>query len=263
MGETTGISWTHHSFNPWIGCSEISEGCAFCYAKKLATGKMGLKVWGRRKPRHVTKTWDQPPRWNRQAIAAGERRRVFCASMADVFEDREDLLEPRARLWKLIQSTPALDWLLLTKRAENLQRMVPWGAHGDPWPNVWLGVSAENQARWQQRVPLLSSTPAAVRFVSYEPAIGPLHIFDVSHRAIDWIICGGESGPKRRPFDKDWARRVRDDCDKVGIAFFYKQEGGARPEGNTPPLLDGRVHHEFPLTGGDQRASSPSISQED
>lgn len=248
MGEKTGISWTHHSFNPWIGCSEISEGCAFCYAKKLATGKMGLQVWGRRKPRHVTSPayWKQPYRWNREAAAAGERHRVFCASMADVFEDREDLVAPRDRLWRLIRDTPNLDWLLLSKRPENFLRLLPWGPYDDAWPNVWLGVSAENQARWAQRVPLLSSAPAAVRFVSYEPAIGPLNIFGASHRAVDWIICGGESGPRRRPFDTAWARQVRDDCQSVGIAFFYKQEGGPRPEGKTSPLLDGRVYHDYP-----------------
>jgi protein gp37 len=247
MGENTGISWTHHSFNPWIGCVKVSPGCQFCYAEKLATGKMGLRVWGKDAARHLTKTtWSQIGKWHRDALQAGERRRVFVASMADVFEDRPDLEEPRRQLWDAIRATPGLDWLILTKRPENFARLLPkdWG-HG--FPNVWLGVSAENQHYYQRRVPLLSKTPARIRFVSYEPAIGPINIFDVEQRAIDWIIVGGESGPERRPFNKDWARKVRDDCAKVGIAFFYKQEGGPRPEGKTPPLLDGRIHHDYPL----------------
>lgn len=245
MGETQ-ISWTHYSFNPWIGCVKVSEGCLHCYAETLATGKMGLQVWGPKADRYVTKTtWKQPVKWNKEAVQAGERRRVFCASMADVFEKHPALEEPRQRLWKLIEETPMLDWLLLTKRPENIVDMLP--ARWAPFaPNVWLGVSAENQRRWNERVPILASIPAAVRFVSYEPALGPLNIRETGYQQPDWLIAGGESGPDRRPFDEDWARRVRDDCQTASIAFFYKQKGGLRPEGKVPPLLDGRIHHEYP-----------------
>lgn len=260
MGENTGISWCHHSFNPWIGCAKISEGCKMCYAEKLATGKMGLQVWGPDAPRRITsqENWRKPLRWNREAQAAGERRRVFCASMADVFEDRPDLIEPRQRLWQLVPDTSNLDWLLLTKRPENVFQLTPeaWWANNPH--NVWLGFSAENQSRLEDRLARAQAWRElgwnGIILISYEPALAPISLSDAYRavgwdgpgRLIDWVIVGGESGPGRRPFDEDWARRVRDECRSAGIAFFYKQKGGPRPEGKMPPVLDGRVYHEFP-----------------
>jgi protein gp37 len=247
MGESTTITWTHHSWNPWWGCVKVSEGCKHCYAESFSK-RTGLSIWGPESARRFfgDKHWAEPLKWNRAAMKAGERRRVFCASMADVFEDRHDLVEPRRRLFELIRATPNLDWLLLTKRPENFEHLLPldWGAG---YPNVWLGVSAENQARWNQRVTILARTPAVINFVSYEPALEAVNPRATWPLTPDWVICGGESGTQRRPWDDDWARQMRDACRELGIAFFYKQPG-ARFPATTAPLLDGQTHHEYPTT---------------
>lgn len=175
MTQNSKIEWTHHTFNPWWGCTRVSPGCEHCYAETFAK-RTGLG-WGPRAPRRFfgEKHWSEPLRWNAAAVRAGERRRVFCASMADVFEDRPDIPELaawRTRLWWLIDETPALDWLLLTKRPENWSRMVPPGWLESPRPNVWAMTTAEDQERADQRIPELLKIPAAVRGVSYEPALG-------------------------------------------------------------------------------------------
>lgn len=200
MGESTSIAWCDHTFNPWWGCTRVSPGCAHCYAEAFAK-RTGLG-WGPRAERRFfgEKHWAEPLKWNRKAAADGVRRRVFCASMADVFEDRPELVEPRVQLWRLIRACPDLDWLLLTKRPENFSAMLPWtdcwsdvckagavdgitcppdecdlelgGVRADPWPNVWLLVTAEDQLRANERIPILLKTPAVVRGVSYEPALG-------------------------------------------------------------------------------------------
>ena len=243
MGENSKIEWTHHTFNPWIGCVKVSPGCQHCYAE-AQNKRWGKDLWGVDKPRQITSAayWHQPLEWNDKAEVDGERRRVFCASMADVFEDREDLIEPRARLWNLIAATPALDWLLLTKRPENLLRMVPWMASdGMPWPNVWLGTSCEDQRRADERIPHLLSVPAVVRFLSCEPLLGPVTLRDewrmprfadddprslrADGRGVDWVIAGGESGHGARPMHPGWARSLRDQCEEFGVSFFFKQWG--------------------------------------
>jgi protein gp37 len=146
VAEKTRISWTHHTFNPWRGCAKVSPGCAHCYAEAMAARSPAvLGEWGPGAARVVAAEgyWRQPYKWDREACEAGERRRVFCASLADVFEGRPDLAAPRERLWGLVRATPYLDWLLLSKRPENLGAMMP---HGD-WPNVWLGTSVEDRRR--------------------------------------------------------------------------------------------------------------------
>jgi protein gp37 len=146
--------------------------------------------------------------------------------MADVFEVRAELNEWRERLWPLIENTPSLDWLLLTKRPQNIQRMAPWKRQ---WPkNVWLGTTAENQKHAEIRVPLLLDVPARVHFISAEPLLGPLSIAKWS--GIDWVIAGGESGPHSRPTDPEWFRDLRDECDAGKIAFHFKQWGHWAPE---------------------------------
>lgn len=208
MGANTKIEWADHTFNPWIGCSEVSEACDHCYAKKLATRmRDGTNLWGPEGERRVTSAayWAKPLRWAAEASAAGQRQRVFCASLADVFEDRPDLVEPRQRLWRLILDTPELDWLLLTKRPENVCRMVPiawltWdedrARHGEvprraEWPaHVWLGTTVENQERAAERIPHLLRAPAPVHFISAEPLLEPL---DVSR----WILGGPSVATKR------------------------------------------------------------------
>lgn len=255
MGETR-ISWCDYSWNPWIGCVKVSEGCRNCYAEEFSARRIApmvprgptdppVNLWGPGSTRYRPKTtWREPVKWNRKAQEQGVRRRVFCASLADVFEDHPSVTGWRHELWTLIRATPHLDWLLLTKRPENIRPMLPmdWGAG---YPNVWLGVSAENQRRYNERVPHLLAVPAPVHFVSYEPALGPVDPNSLFPHVPDWIICGGESGVKRRPWDDAWARSVRDACQRLGITFFFKQRGARFPDADAPEL-DGRTHHEWP-----------------
>lgn len=258
MGKDTRVPWAHHTFNPWWGCVQISEECENCYAKAW-DARTGGAHWGPRAGRRTftDKHWAQPLRWDRAAGGAGERHRVFCASMADVFEVHDDpvinerIERLRARLWALIRETPHLDWLLLTKRPENFWKMLPWYRPHEraaaPWHNVWLGVSAGNQPRWDERVPLVMATSAARRIVSYEPALGPLDITPRGYDGqVDGIFAGDESGPKARPpAPLDWYRSVRDQCRRDDVAFFLKQFVRDRVKLELPKL-DGRRHADFP-----------------
>jgi protein gp37 len=245
MAEKTTISWTHHTFNPWRGCAKVSPGCAHCYAEAMAARNPAvLGEWGRGGTRVVASesTWRHPVRWDRAASAACERRRVFCASMADVFEEHPDLPSPRARLWGLVRATPGLDWLLLTKRPENIPAMMP---HGD-WPNVWLGTSVEDRKRLG-RVGALRAAPqrVPVRFVSAEPLLEDLGNVDLT--GVGWLIVGGESGPGFRPMDHAWALSLLRQCRAAGVAFFFKQSAAYRSE--TGGQLGGRIYHEYPAPG--------------
>lgn len=215
----------------------MSPACEHCYAETWAK-RTGHELWGKRAPRRLfgEAHWREPLKWNRDAEALGERRRVFCASMADVFEDRRELDAERARLWDLIEATPALDWLLLTKRPENVRSRVRW----DKWPaNVWLGATVENQDWAKKRVPELIAVPAVVHFVSCEPLLGALDlepwlgsggVCSTASAAIDWVIAGGESGGRARSMDPGWARSLRDQCARRGVPFHFKQWGEWRPE---------------------------------
>ncbi len=256
MGEQTAISWTDHTFNPWWGCVKVSPACAHCYAETFSK-RLGLKVWGPDSERRFfgPKHWAEPLKWNKAAEKAGVRRRVFCASMADVFEDRPELVQPRADLFVLIDETPALDWLLLTKRPQHIKRLMPkyWG--GKPWPNVWLGTTVENQQYFDERIQPLLNIPAAVRFLSVEPMLGPIDLglpfvsdnpIMVQHH-VDWVIAGGESGAKHRESNPEWFRSLRDQCVAAGVAFHFKQWGGLHPKTNGR-LLDGREWNEFPVS---------------
>lgn len=200
MGKETTISWTHSTFNPWRGCQKVSPGCAHCYAETLSKrNPKVLGVWGPDGTRVVASEakWREPLAWDKAAREAGERHRVFCASLADVFEDRPELAAPRSRLLDLIRDTPSLDWLLLTKRPENIIRLwddvAPTGMEY-PAPNVWLGVSVEDQARADERVPQILAIPAAVRFLSCEPLLGSVDLTKyLATSLIHWVIVGGES----------------------------------------------------------------------
>lgn len=224
MGKTS-IEWCDFTFNPWIGCTRVSAACDFCYAEALAR-RYGWAKWGAGKARRRTsaENWLKPLKWNRAAQAAGKRAKVFCASLADVF-DTEVPDEWRDELFAyLIMATPWLDWLLLTKRPK---KMAEWAAeHG--WPeNCWAGTTTENYEMACARIPYLLAVPAPVHFLSYEPALGPLNfsrawMWPVDPVGIDWVICGGESGPNARYMEPQWARDVRDACGGE-VAFFMKQ----------------------------------------
>lgn len=242
MSQQSSIEWTDHTFNPWWGCTKVSSGCTNCYAETLAN-RYGHTVWGPRAERRLfgEKHWQEPLKWNRLAQEAGVPARVFCASMADVFEDNRKLDEERIKLWGLIADTPWLHWQLLTKRPEHVLQLAPWV---NEWPkNVWLGTSVENQAAADYRVPLLQAIPAHIRFLSCEPLLGPIEHLDLQD--IDWVIAGGESGMRHRPIDIEWIRSLRNRCVTSDVAFFFKQWGGIRSK-TGGRLLDGREWSEFP-----------------
>ncbi len=273
MGENSKIEWCDHTWNPWIGCTRVSAGCRHCYAEGV--GRRLAVKWGPGRPRRraAASTWRTPFAWNRRAAREGRRYRVFCASLADVF-DPEVPDDWRDEAFATMALTPHLDWCVLTKRADAMRKyltgynevrtvrgfigraarkldpsfpILTW-----PLPNVWLGVSAENQAAADERVPILLDTPAAKRFVSCEPLLGLVDLECVprpdtwptptdnisdgidglrylSGPHLDWVICGGESGPRARPMHPDWARDLRDQCIGAGVPFFFKQWGEWAP----------------------------------
>lgn len=346
MAENSKIEWTDHTFNPWIGCQKVSEGCKFCYAETLTKNRMGKDAWGPKGKRFMTKTWDSPRKWNAAAEKAGVPAKVFCCSMADVFEDwhgpvhdngangsrlkniggavyapgfTRDLYpdapwltmqDMRDWLWPMVEETPWLRWLFLTKRPENVMRMTPLHWNKTFPDNVWIGTSVEDQKTADERIPHLLRIPAAVRFLSCEPLLGSVNLsrrsFQMSEHEhvsnkvcpltglgnlmrypagmaelsqvgrVHWVICGGESGPKARPMHPDWARSLRDQCEKAGVPFLFKQWGEWCPALTDLPevscrvitsddgqrmfrygkkragrILDGREWNGFPVGGGE------------
>lgn len=228
MAENSKIEWTDHTFNPWIGCQNVSAGCDHCYAETLMDKRYGKVQWGPHGERKRTSpaNWRKPYQWAKAARQQGTRPRVFCASLADVFDNKAPY-GARADLWSVIFDTPELDWLLLTKRPENIAKMLPVSWDDGP-SNVWLGTTCEDQRAYDRRWPILRDTPARVRFVSYEPAIGRVDI-GINGPWPDWIICGGESGPGARFMKPEWADLMLMQCRKRGIAFFMKQMTGKKP----------------------------------
>ncbi len=228
MGKNTTIEWTHHTFNPWWGCTKVSPACKNCYAltwaKRLGQGSL----WGANSTRRTMSVnhWKEPMRWNMKASRDGQKRRVFCASMADWAEPRDELDEWREKLWEVIADTPWLDWLLLTKRVEHIGDYVPWSNN---WPdNVWLGTTIENQKYANIRIPILLDYPAKVHFLSCEPLLGKVDLSNWANQ-LDWIIAGGETGGKSRPMHPSWVRSLRDQCREFGMAFHFKQWGNWFP----------------------------------
>jgi protein gp37 len=297
VGDKTAISWANHTFNIWWGCAHsprepgstaTSPECDSCYAETFDK-RIGGSHWGPTAPRRFfgDAYWAKPLRWNAEAERAGVRARVFCSSQADWAEVHADpeinarMDAARARLWNLIQLTTRLDWLLLTKRAENLATMLPWAAMARheraigvpydppmPWPNVWAGITCgARSSLW--RIPLLRATRAAVRFVSCEPllehitasdwdaALCPQRENPEAGGDIAWLIVGDESGANRRPAQVDWVRTAREGAARHRVAFHFKQWAGADVAGIRGvrkgangkihlPVLDGRVHAAFP-----------------
>ncbi len=248
MSTNSKIEWTTHTFNPWRGCTKVSAGCANCYAETMSKrNPKVLGIWGDNGTRVVASEamWREPVKWNAAAGKAGERHRVFCASLSDVGEDRRELTEPRLRLKELIEKTPHLDWLLLSKRPENYVRLF-WGPKIlGLWPsNVWAGTSVEDQEAADKRIPHLLKVPAKVRFLSCEPLLGPIvfrmrgdGVFtgeagytpyptsDEHPLNIHWVIAGGESGPGARPCNIAWIRDIVKQCRDAGVPCFVKQLG--------------------------------------
>jgi protein gp37 len=228
MAKDSKIEWTHHTFNPWWGCTKVSAACKHCYAEAWAK-RVGSAVWGAKAPRRFFSDahWRQPLAWDQEARAAGSRRRVFCASMADVFEPRADLEPWRNRLWALIEATPSLDWLVLTKRPERAAMVAPWAGQ---WPrNVWLGATVESQRWAERRISALAECGAHVRFLSCEPLLAPLDLRPWLGDVVHWVIAGGESGPRPRPSHPRWIRDLRDQCVAVRVPFLFKQWGSWTP----------------------------------
>lgn len=266
MTQNTKIEWADHTFNPWWGCTKISPACDHCYAAALDKCTGG-DHWGAGQPRKRTsaKNWLEPVKWNKQAdaffAAHGRRQRVFCASMADVFDNEVDP-QWRMDLFELIACTPNLDWLILTKRIGNVMSM----CSGDSLmfdlicERVWLGATICNQEEADRDIPKLLATPAAKRFLSIEPMLGAIDLtkielkenhtqpglklvnyptetealrgktftnmgFEYGTNKLDWVICGGESGLGARPMHPDWARSLRDQCDRACVPFYFKQWG--------------------------------------
>lgn len=278
MSENTKIEWADHTFNPWEGCQKIGPGCDHCYAE-TRNARFGGGVatnWGPGAPRRRTSeaNWRKPIKWNAEAARLGIRYRVFCASLADVF-DNEVPTAWRVDLLRLIANTPHLDWLLLTKRIGNAHRMMVdafregWPNHGSMWerwgelfPHVWIGATICNQPEADRDIAKLQAVPARVRFLSMEPLLGPvdLGLCDCDHgsrpgpggvggvtcsrcdgsggRRVDWVIVGGESGPGARPMHPDWARSLRDECQAAGVPFLFKQWGEFFPKSNHPGLTE-------------------------
>ena len=250
MADKTMIEWCDRTFNPWMGCAKVSDGCKFCYAETLMDTRYKKVKWGPRGTRVRTsaENWRKPLRWNREAWLEcqscgwrGEgnefhacpypvselkptRQRVFCASLADVLEDRPELFAWRNDLFELIEQTSDnLDWLILTKRPENARDLLP-AAWFEAWPgNVWMGTTVENQKAAEERIPYLLDIPARVRFLSVEPMLGKI---DLGMGGIHWVICGGESGQGCRPMEPAWAGDLRFQCGAAGAPFFMKQLGG-------------------------------------
>lgn len=239
MGIETEISWTDHTWNPWMGCIRVSEGCRNCYAEQLTKNRMGLKLWGPGNIRQRTSAsnWRNPYTWNRQSPG-----RTFCASLADIFEDHPQANAWRSDMWQVVRDCQNLTWQILTKRPENIARFLPpdWG---QGWGHVWLGTTVEDM-RVAERANHLRAVPAAMRFLSCEPALGPMD--DLNLAGIGWVIYGGESGPGFRHDNEAWVRGLRDNCRRSGTAYYFKQRAASRP-GLRPVELDGEVLREFPV----------------
>lgn len=229
MARDSGIEWTHHTFNPWWGCVKLSPACAHCYAETWAR-RVGFSLWGGDAPRRFfgDNHWREPLRWNAEAASVGTRMRVFCASMADVFEPRTDLDPWRDKLWDVIERTPHLDWLLLTKRPGHIKDVYPWAY--EPRDNVWLGTTAEDQRWANRRIERLVSVDAYVRFLSCEPLLSAVDLTPwLCKGQVGWVIAGGESGGAARPTHPNWIRLLRDQCEAHAVPFHFKQWGHWSP----------------------------------
>ena len=240
MGTDTKIEWANHTFNPWMGCTRVSPACDNCYAAEMMDSRYGRVRWGAGEAHVRTKDWSKPRKWNRDTPGAF----VFCASLADVF-DNEVNPAWRADLFKMIEETPNLVWLLLTKRIGNVIAMSHQAWGGMP-RNVAIGATMANQLEYDRdRMKLARVKEIAsplFTFGSFEPLLGPV-ILDKN--APDWIIVGGESGANARPMDLDWARSLKSQSEELDRVFNFKQVGGRKAD-KGGHLLDGQEHFARP-----------------
>jgi protein gp37 len=262
MSDRSAIEWTEATWNPVTGCTEVSEGCDHCYAKTFAERWRGI-------PGHAyeqgfdLKLWpgrlDIPLRWKRP-------RRVFVNSMSDLFQDGvpDEFIR---EVFAVMAGTPRHTYQVLTKRPGRMASFLRlWRELAvRPLPNVWLGTSVETQKWADVRIPQLLRAPAAVRFLSCEPLLGPLNLAGAGHldvkdsgATIDWVIAGGESGPGARPMDPVWVRSLRGQCAAAGLAFFFKQWGGRTPKAGGREL-DGRTWDEMPLKRAEQSLFAEAV----
>jgi protein gp37 len=215
MGQFTGIQWTDRTFNPWRGCTKISPGCKNCYmfTEQERYGQDPSVVT-------LTKTWRDPMKWQKEAEAAGRFDRVFTCSWSDWFHEDADIWRPMA--WNLVRSCPNLIFQILTKRPERIVDHLPpdWGAG---YPNVWMGVSVENNKHGLPRIAHLVHVDAPIRFLSVEPLLERMDLIPLV--GIHWVIIGGESGPGARPCQIEWIADVLDQARAAGVAPFVKQLG--------------------------------------
>lgn len=236
MAKHSGIQWTDSTWNPTSGCSPMSEGCKYCYAKDMAlrlkkmhpNGKYrnGFKVTLHEKELNLPKKWKEP-------------RMIFVNSMSDLFHLKVpfDFID---KVWQTMLEANHHIYQILTKRPERMKYYMDH--RGKVANHIWLGVTVENE-RTKKRIDILRKTPAKIRFVSFEPLLNSVGKLDL--KDIHWAIVGGESGKNHRPFNLDWARKIRDQCKKQGKAFFFKQVGGLTPKSGGY-LLDGKEYKEYP-----------------
>lgn len=261
MAETTGIHWADATWNPWYGCKMVSAGCSKCYMFRE------MKFYGK-DPNVVQRaapgTFNNPSKWAKSGkVIPGAR--IFTCSWSDWFIDKADPWRDEA--WKIVKATPQFTYMILTKRPERIKDHLPadWG---EGYPNVWLGVTTENQEMANKRIPVLLEIPARVRWLSVEPMIGPVDLTEAIYGKnplgmnafgftdgfgyeanIQWVITGGESDPTDpRPCNLDWVRTIRDECVAGGVAMFHKQHGGSKKIDGAwgGRVLDGRTWDEFP-----------------
>lgn len=261
--DNTRIEWTDATWNPTTGCSKVSDGCRFCYAEAVSH-RFGhtSKPWTA--PHAVEKValhpdrLDQPLRWRKS-------RRIFVDSMSDLFHEQvpDDFIE---EVFAVMARAERHTFQILTKRPKRMRDFLVspqrsrWLSMRLPLSNVWLGTSVEDQRVADERIGALVQTPAAIRFLSCEPLIGPLSLegflipwfaaddpryYEPGGRGVDWVIVGGESGPNHRPIEERWVRGLRDECQEAGVAFFFKQWGGRTPKAGGR-LLDGVTWDEMP-----------------
>lgn len=229
--ENSAIEWCDHTFNPWIGCSKVSPACDGCYAEELMDTRYGRVEWGGDRVKTGPSNWAQPLKWNRAAELSGAYTTVFCLSLGDIW-DKDANPAWRYSLVELIERTPALTWLLLSKRIGNAEKMCdPMAGNNRPLPpNAALGATMIDQEEWDRDYPKLKragqTLGAKFIFASIEPMLGPI---DMHGDVPDWVIAGGESGSKARASHPDWFRSLRDQSAKAGKAFLFKQWGEYAP----------------------------------